>query len=398
MAQFLTIIAFIAVLSAYYSAQPIRKFRIKPFTIRTEECPVILPQHAPKPLSRRASTRIINGDESNELSSYLALLIKADNTTCTGSLIAPKLIITSASCATSVITAHIGATDILSGSIVNATRRIIDRRFNASDESTRQYDVGLIEIERESTRAKYMRISINPSLPTKGSFVRVAGHGETNGTGSTNDVFKFLYQVDLPVTECTSGSFNLTNQGCAGYNDRICGPCRSDEGAPVIQYDSSSEPVLVGIYSHPSPSSPTSKCNSFSPTLFTRTAQYEDLFRFYAVQTEHLTNSAIQRSGPTVSPSPSSSFSIDLMTESPEVSNPGPLDPIVSPEASISPFDPIISVTPLPSLLPSPIAESSSNGLSTGGIVGIVIGAVFFLLILIGLIITWRRSTANNVI
>lgn len=95
-----------------------------------------------------------------------------------------------------------------------------------------------------------MKVSVDSEIPREEEPIRVAGRGQIEEEGNAQNVF--IYQIDLPVLskqkcEELNVPINTTSRFCAGYNDRKCDLCAGDGGSPVIQYDKSGNPVLVGL-------------------------------------------------------------------------------------------------------------------------------------------------------
>lgn len=428
-------------------------------TSRSAVCPVILPQHQPMPPSRMlrpGTSRIINGDSTlMPLSDYFCIIYKADNSTCTGTIIAPNLVVTSAICAQNVSIVQASADNSLNGENITISKVIHDNRFDtASAPNSYSYNFAILELSQNVPTTNYMRVSVNADLPSENSIVRVVGNGDIQHNGQGN-FYRTLNQVDLPATshakceefyESNGMPFNSTTQVCAGYENRDCGVCTGDEGAPIIQYDSNDMPVIVGVLS-----TFVECATKGSPALFTKTAQYLSTFSMLGLelgtQLADMTDQRFEDSRaipsptqglnipvpspslmPTVSamvsnidfppievsstPAMSDVFPMASSSPSPQVSDvfpgssssPSPavsdiFIPTTTPQES-DVFVPTFSGVPVPSesdpVLPSSSPEVdgedvSSTNLTPGVIGGIVAGAVVLLIIIILVVAFMRR-------
>lgn len=238
--------------------------------IHRQSCPIVLSPQQPlrtsisKPTSTNVNTllnrsttslqsmerqpRIVGGERVNtDLQDYLVYIeTRSQNRIriCSGTLIAPTLLITAAHCELipGLSRAYIGFATGRSTSDSQSARRFIrsfhpdQKYFSLETLSTEQnwFDFAFATLnEPAPPEARFMKVNVNASIPVPGSFVRTAGYGDLvfNSSGSNPD--RVLNQVDVPVvgkSECRTAyadiePINNKMQVCAGYINR--GGCDS---------------------------------------------------------------------------------------------------------------------------------------------------------------------------
>lgn len=229
---------------------------------RSENCPVLLDQDAPR--QRRSfrwlesreenqfspNARIVHGDEASpNLIPYLVAIFKFDeeidkwSSECSGTLVSSRWVISAARCNVTTDdrilllgrnTADFDGTDSKLATVSEIASVTSHAKYSRTEEGS-IYDIAAIELATDAPEdARFMKVNVNPSLPESGSFVRVAGFGMTE-TGLTNPVrTRDLLQVDVPTTtfEKCAEAYQVVNgvnvdrdaNVCAGYLGKgLCG-------------------------------------------------------------------------------------------------------------------------------------------------------------------------------
>lgn len=201
------------------------------------KCPDLLPNDLPEEekvevRGVKSSTRIVGGKRANK--AILQSLVLLSMTTqrdamCTGSLIAPRFVATAAHCVydTAVQYAFVGGTNRNNGVAYSIKRIHVFPLYDTSHSTffdTAKYDIAYIELNTtvQASIARFMKININPAFPKVGSFVRVAGYGETEMKQSRDYDHSPSFQLDMPVSKpsaCNTEEFFLdkSRMFCAGY-------------------------------------------------------------------------------------------------------------------------------------------------------------------------------------
>lgn len=221
-----------------------------PSSPRSSLCPVALPQDTPSSTdllppsenvrddggSFRQDSRIINGDLASEnLMPYLVSIqipkTGAIYSSCTGTLISKRWVITAAHCQAEIGSfVQIGVQRSFSADTpkINVAKWIYHEKYFESNGL--HYDVGVIYLEEDAPiNSKAMKIMSNISNPVHKSYVRAVGYGasKNNIEDEPDSVRGFLRQVDLPVSSINScrkayKKIQEPEQVCAGYKRGKC--------------------------------------------------------------------------------------------------------------------------------------------------------------------------------
>mmetsp|Transcript_59610 Transcript_59610/g.69648 ORF Transcript_59610/g.69648 Transcript_59610/m.69648 type:complete len:339 (-) Transcript_59610:235-1251(-) len=203
--------------------------------------------------------RIVGGTEAED-SRYPYQAIIGDlrlirsKWTCSGSLIAPDVILTAAHCVKSIpkMGAQLGRED-LGDAKETLSRKTKEKRVRKIRKHPR-YDEGLIENDvallffRSSFRGyDPVLLNTNNAVPSSGQNLTVAGWGATKIGGELND--KKL-EAAVTVDEECGADLNITSDTfCATSSES--GPCTGDSGGPIISKGTSSTTdVVLGVVSH----------------------------------------------------------------------------------------------------------------------------------------------------
>lgn len=198
------------------------------------------------------TTRIVGGSPVFESDAvYMVSLWSNGNFECSAVRLSSRWVLTVARCAVDTSwTVQIGLVE----PDANAPRIEIEEVFSGQeDEPGNELVLILLRTEEElpeSVSASLPKLNANDSLPLEGAFTQLVGYGSTDGSVD-NPEQRSLHFVDVPVepiSECETGPEENEETGfCAGFSDRNCGACHGDSGGPVLQFDGSGEPVVVGL-------------------------------------------------------------------------------------------------------------------------------------------------------
>lgn len=215
--------------------------RIEPFTLRSEECPIVLKPNQPRQpgsLGVNPPTgpdviqpRIVGGDFANRrLFPYMVVLYSPERIFCSGVLLSRYWVATAAHCRVNEnFTVSVGVEQAFVGepevNIVRAYNNPSYSRYGA----LRQNDIAVFKMGKPAPPGSRF-MPIDTGIPENGEFLRAAGYGFTSYSGEAPDPFPAsLRQVDVPVTRSSNckityrDSNNVISQKkqiCAGYFDK----------------------------------------------------------------------------------------------------------------------------------------------------------------------------------
>ena len=199
---------------------------------------------------------------------------------CSGSVIAPDLVLTAGHCAENILTGVpyaaddmmviTGRANLLDDSIgqeLPVTRVIINPAYRPPNETG---DAALLQLGRQTT-APALPLSLAPDddVIAAGTAGLVAGWGKTSETAAAGSTTLQTAQETIqPQGACAAAwgsTFDLGSQLCAQAPAQSSGTCNGDSGAPFIADEDGVQTELgLAVYV-------ASGCNSGIPDVFTRT-------------------------------------------------------------------------------------------------------------------------------
>lgn len=207
----------------------------------------------------QVNPRIVGGTEAED-SRYPYQAIIGDlrlirsKWTCSGSLIAPDVILTAAHCVERIpkMGAQIGRED-LGDAKENLSRKTKEKRVRKIRKHPR-YDEGLIENDVallffSSSFKGYDPVLLNTdnAVPSSGQNLTVAGWGATEIGGELSD--EKLEAVVTVDEECGADRNITSDSFCA--TSSVSGPCSGDSGGPIISKGTASTTdVVLGVVSY----------------------------------------------------------------------------------------------------------------------------------------------------
>lgn len=199
---------------------------------------------------------MVNGTAATASGSTVALRIEGPKSAalCTGTLIAPSVVLTAAHC----VDGQFDRVRVLAGVLDRTARpapaddfvvtRVQESRdFEKGSKTTKPSDLAYLELGRSSTQEV---AGVSLAAPKAGVDVRSRGYGtideNADGTVPASAANVLLREAKVRVVACAKGGY--ADVFCTSYakSSPKAGPCRGDSGGPVLKASSN---VLIGVYS-----------------------------------------------------------------------------------------------------------------------------------------------------
>ena len=184
--------------------------------------------------SRRGDDSILNGQDTSEYPAVV-MLMQGGQVFCTGTVIAPRKVLTAAHCADSQSVADqigIGASDAAIEQTVPVEKSTPHPSY---DSQTLAFDVAVLTLGEDAPVAP---VALNTSMDDSwvGRQIRLVGYGVNDGAAQTGSGTKRM--VDIEIGEVTATHMLYTDTGGKSA-------CNGDSGGPALLDDNGNLTVVA---------------------------------------------------------------------------------------------------------------------------------------------------------
>ncbi|CAF1314276.1 unnamed protein product [Didymodactylos carnosus] len=235
--------------------------------------------------ARRRRKRVVGGTSILSRFTWPWMILIGTSATwkCTGVLIGSSTVLTTASClyqnilvsSTNTIVAY-GITNATTYGTTTTSIAVQDIVFHPNFTTTTTDDLELNDIAiltlESAVPSTYPYICLSGTTITTIEPVVLTGYGSSDISDTdSGQLRQTILQTDPTCSlASTLDDVDLDAMLCAGYSDGLQDACTSDNGAPLMMYDSTFEIWnLIGLVSTPA-------CGDSPSTIYTRISSYTD--------------------------------------------------------------------------------------------------------------------------
>lgn len=196
----------------------------------------------PKEETNSTESEIVGGSLTSSYAAVGALTTSSGFPFCTGTVIAPRVVVTAAHCLAEPGTTASGIRFALGADANNPSSvlRVKRIQFHPSyDDQQIKNDIGVVILSADAPVAP---VPVNTAMSSSwvGKSLTFVGYGVTNGATQTGAGKKRV--VSIPVSQVSTTQF--------AYQTRGKNTCNGDSGGPAFATDSSGNLTVVGVTSY----------------------------------------------------------------------------------------------------------------------------------------------------